>query len=784
MIKRIYLLSLVLTWSLPFYLLGETLPEPKHPPIVNGYVKDSQTGEILIGATVYVSETQTGTATNLYGFYSLPVEAGEATLSFKSLGYKQQQVKLSVTDDLTYNILLEPESAQLNEVRVVANQTQVQLDNPIMGVQKIQAKTIKSVPALMGEVDPIKVLQLLPGIQAASEGSTGFSVRGGNPDQNLILLDEAIVYNAGHMMGFFSVFNNDAIKDVNIYKGDIPARSGGRLSSLLDIRMKDGNSQRFTGSGGIGILSSRLTLEGPLGSDKTTFLLSGRRTYADLFLPLSSDESVQDSKLYFYDVNAKISHTFSDKDRLFVSGYMGRDMFSGGDMAMSFGNQTLTMRWNHIFSPRLFGNVTAMTTNYDYQLSAESGSSDDFKWISNLRDYNLKMDFNYYPNTKNAISFGLQTIYHNILPAHVKGTSDNTVFNELKLPRNRALEHGLYAENTQKVTDQLTLRYGIRLSGFQNIGKGVLYGYDQNYEVNDTTRYGAGDVFNTYWNWEPRLGATYMINPITSVKASYSRSYQYLHMASNSRSTTPLDVWFTSSPNVKPQKADQYSVGIFRHLNNEKMDFGVEGFYKNMKNTIDFKDYAELLLNEYLEGELRFGKSYAYGMEFISHFNFSRWNGWVSYTLSQTKRKIEGINNNNWYLSPYDHTHDCSLVLSFKASERVSISGNWVYYTGAPVTFPVGRFESGGNIVPIYSDRNAERMPDYHRLDLAVTIRNRAKPGQRWHGEWNFSLYNAYGQKNAWSISFVEDEDEAYRTKAIKTYLFTFVPSVTYNFKF
>lgn len=782
--KIFYCFLIFFIWGTTLCLYAGDEDELSRLPVLSGYIKDSQSGEVLIGATVYILESGIGAASNLYGFYSISTPAGSKTLVVKFLGYKSLQQELDIQSNLTFNISLEPESEQLSEVTVVANQSHTKLEEPLMGVQRINAAKIKQVPALMGEVDPIKVLQLMPGISAASEGSSGFSVRGGNPDQNLIVLDEAIVYNAGHMMGFFSVFNNDAIKDVNIYKGDIPARSGGRLSSLLDVRMKDGNSQRFSGTGGIGTISSRLTLEGPILSERTTFVLAGRRTYADLFLPFAKEEAARDAGLYFYDLNAKISHTISDRDRIYLSAYLGRDFFKGADSKIGFGNQTITLRWNHLFSPRLFSNLTLISSNYDYMLSFESGSADDFEWISNLRDYNAKLDFNYYPNSKHSISFGVQSIYHNILPAHVKGTQDNTVFNEIKLPRSRAWEHGLYLEDTHKATDAITLRYGLRLSAFQNVGKGVLHSYDEDYNVNGTTEYEKGEVFNTYWGIEPRFGASWMLSHQTSVKAAYSRSFQYMHLAGNSRSTTPLDVWFTSSPNVKPQQSDQISAGVFRKFLNGSFDVGVETFYKEMRNTIDFKDYAELLLNEYLEGELRFGTGYAYGLEFLTNFNFHKWDGWISYTLSESKRKIEGINNNKSYFSPYDHTHDISLVVSRELSKRLTLSANWVFFTGAPVTFPVGRFESGGNIVPIYSDRNAERMPDYHRLDLALTWRNKLKPGRRFSGEWNFSLYNAYGQKNAWTISFVEDEDVPNRTKAMKTYLFTFVPSVTYNFKF
>lgn len=779
------LIALTLLW-----VALQTEAKDPHPniaernPVVSGYVKDAETGEMLIGATVYVKETQGGGITNTYGFFSVTMPKGTYTLVFAFLGYQSQEQRITVSEDKSMTVLLKPDNAQLAEIKVVSERAEKHVETPQMGVEKLQSKTIKEVPALMGEVDPIKVIQLLPGVQAASEGSSGFSVRGGNPDQNLILLDEAIVYNAGHLMGFFSVFNNDAIKDLKLYKGDIPARSGGRLASLLDIRMKDGNSQKFSGTGGIGTISSRLTLEGPIGSERTTFVASGRRTYADVFLPLSSDEAVRDNKLYFYDFNAKVSHTFSDKDRVFVSGYFGRDVFKNNYSNMEFGNQTVTLRWNHVFSPRLFANFTVLGSNYNYALGTEGSGTDAFKWESKLTDYGVKADFNYYMNERHSLSFGLQTIYHDIMPGYARGVGDEAMLNTIKLPHSYSLEHAVYAEDVYKISSRINFRYGLRYSLFQNMGKGIVYQFNENDEVVGETNYGKGDIYNTYSAWEPRLGLTYMLTPSASLKASYSRTAQYLHLASNSTSGTPLDVWFPSSPNVKPQLSDQVSAGWFKTLEGGKIELSGELFYKQMQNSIDFKDYPDLLLNEHLEGELRFGKSYAYGAEMLVRFNLDKWNGWVGYTYSKSERKINGINDNEWYLSPYDHPHDCSVVLNHRVSKRVTLSGNWAYFTGAPTTFPVGRFESGGSVVPIYSKRNAERMPDYHRLDLGCTIAGKEKPGRRWQGEWVISIYNAYARHNAWSISFVADEDDPYLTKAEKTYLFSMIPSVTYNFKF
>jgi hypothetical protein len=770
----------------PVLLMGKG-PVPNmagRNPAVSGYVKDAETGEVLIGATVYVSDKQGGTATNTYGFYSLSMPNGKYTLTFAYLGYQTLEKVIDLKADMTLNIDLVPEVSELNEVKVTAKKAEENVESAQMGVEKLQSKTIKEVPALMGEIDPIKVLQLLPGVQAASEGSSGFSVRGGNPDQNLLLLDEAIVYNAGHMMGFFSVFNNDAIKDVKLYKGDIPAAYGGRLSSLIDIRMKDGNNKKISGTGGIGLISSRLTLEGPIASEKTTFLVSGRRTYADLFFPLSSQEAVKSSRLFFYDFNAKLSHVIGEKDRIYASGYFGRDVFKNAGNQMDFGNKTFTLRWNHLYNARLFSNLTLIGSNYDYKLVGGDTQADGFAWDSKLKDYSAKLDFNYYPNVNNAVTFGVQSIFHDIMPGYARGTGDSSMYNQLKLPNSYSLEHAVYVENTQKLSSRLKLRYGLRFSAFQNLGKAVLYHYDSNYEVAGEENIPSGEIYNTYFSWEPRLGATYLLTASSSLKASYSRTAQYLHLASNSTSGMPLDVWFASSPNVKPQQCDQFAAGWFKNVSNNAIELSVEAFYKNMQHSIDFKDYANLLLNEQMEGELRFGKAYAYGAELMTRYNFPRWNGWVSYTYSRSQRKTEGIVNNEWYNSPYDHPHDISIVVNHLVSKRVTVSANWVYYTGTPTTYPVGRSEIGGTIVPIYSSRNAERMPDYHRLDLGCTVRGKEKAGQKWQGEWVFSLYNAYARHNAWTISFIPDKDEPYKTVAEKTYLFAFVPSVTYNFKF
>ena len=757
---------------------------PTKPVTISGYIKDQKTGEDLIGASCYVKELKKGTVANVYGFYSLSIPSGYYTLSYSFLGTKTQTKIQEITEDQSINIELGPDNLQIKEVLVTAEGGRKNIERAEMSVIKLPVSTVKRLPALMGEVDLIKTVQMLPGVKPASEGSTGFSVRGGNPDQNLLLLDEAPVYNPAHLLGFFSIFNGDALSDLKLYKGDIPASVGGRLSSLLDIRMKNGNAKKLSGNGGIGTVSSRMTLEGPIGKkEKTSFLLSGRRSYADLFLKLSSDEEINSNVVYFYDINAKVNHRFNDNNRLFVSAYMGRDKFKSKDNELNFGNQTLTIRWNHLFSNKLFSNTTLLYSKYNYELSNRLGA-DAFKWKSNLKDYSTKLDFNYFLNSNNTIKFGGIVTYHQFEPGHAFGVDSQSLISDYKVNESNALESGMYASNEQKIGNRLTLKYGLRFSMFNNVGEGTVYKFDENYEVESSKTYKKGDVFNTYTNWEPRLGLKYTLSPVSSMKASYSRTSQYMQLTQNSTGGMPLDVWFPSSPNVKPQKSDQFALGYFRNFRDNTIEMSLESYYKKLQNTIDFKDFADLLLNKELEAELRFGSAKAYGFEFMTNLNFNRLQGWFGYTWSRTNRTIKGINNGKSYRSPYDVPHDFKAALSYKLSKRTLISANFTYSTGAPITYPVGRAEYQGAFIKIYSDRNSYRLPDNHRLDLALTLKGKKKPNKKWEGEWNFSLYNAYGRKNPWFVTFEQDEDNPKVIKAEKTYLFTFVPSITYNFKF
>lgn len=751
---------------------------------ISGYVRDASSGEVLIAANIYAKESGKGTLTNSYGFYSLTMPEGKLTLGYSYVGYQTQEIIIELSTDQVINIDLSSENKELEEVVITATRKNENISRLEMGSTQLQMQAIRRIPAFMGEVDVIKAIQLLPGVQSTSEGASGFSVRGGSSDQNLILLDEAVVYNASHFLGFFSVFNNDAIKDVKLYKGDIPASTGGRLSSVLDVRMKEGNLKQFSGSGGTGTISSRLTLEGPIIKDRTSFIVSGRRTYADLFLPLSKNEDVRNSSLYFYDLNAKVNHVINDKNRIFFSGYFGRDFFKNPFASMGFGNRTLTGRWNHLFNNRLFANISAMYSYYDYKLGTPDGQPSSFEWLSLMKDHRLKADFSYFLNPDLTIKFGWVTAYNRFEPGTARGTGTESLFTEFVLKGQQALENGLYLQFEQNTNSPLSFKYGLRFSSFHNFGNAVVYNYDQSFNSLDSTVYSGVKIFNSYYGLEPRLGINYTLNDETSLKASYSKTRQYLQLAQNSTAGTPLDIWFPASPNIKPQISDQVSVGIFRNFSNHTIETSLEAYYKKMQNTIDFKDHPSLLLNPKLEGEVRVGESWSYGLELLIKLRTNRLNGWMGYTLSRTERKINFINNGEPYLAPYDKPHNLTFVLNYSLTDRLFLGSNWIYSTGIPVTFPTGRFEVLGVVAPVYSSRNAYRMPDYHRLDFSLTLAGKEKSRKKWNGEWVLSVYNAYARKNAWAINFVQDSENPGVTYAEMTYLFSIIPAITYNFNF
>lgn len=765
-----------------------SLPIEAQNLTISGRIRDAQTGEELIGANVFVKEANTGTITNLYGFYSLTLPKGVYHLRISFIGYTEtvEEVKLE-TENQVLDVGLNPSDQAIEEITVTGEKVDRNVKHVEMSTVKLQVKELKKIPALMGEVDVLRSIQLLPGVQNGGENSTGFFVRGGNIDQNLVLLDGAPVYNAAHAGGVFSVFNSDAIKDVKLYKGGIPAEYGGRLSSVLDIRMKEGNSKEFAVSGGIGVLSSRLTVEGPIIKDKCSFIVTGRRTYADLFLPLSSDTLVKEAKALFHDFNAKVNYRFNNKNRLFISGYFGRDiMRPNKDFKMSYGNITTTIRWNHLFSDKMFANYTFIYSNFDYGLGVPEGPM-AFDWISNIIDFQLRNDYNWYINPKHTLTFGLQAIHHTFKPGIAKSIGDS-FFNMPTLPDNHALEYAAHINNEHKISERLFMRYGLRYSVFQNIGTGTIFYFDEIYQPVDSSVYASGDVYNTYDNLEPRLSMRFTINKKSSLKASYNRTAQYIHLAINSTAGTPMDIWFPSSPNVKPQKADQVALGYFRNFRQNTVEASIEGYYKKMYNTIDFKDHAELLLNKYFEGELRFGESYSYGLELLVKKQMGELTGWISYTLSRTMRDIPEIDDEPFF-APYDKTHDIAIVAAYDYKQW-NFAMNWIYTTAPPRTMPTGRFEYGGMFAPVYSERNTERVFDYHRLDLSATYYFKKKRSvkrkifENYESSINFSVYNAYGRKNPFMIMFNQSEENPKVTEAEIVYLFRFLPSVTYNFSF
>lgn len=766
--------------------------ENKNKHTVSGYVKDNSNGEELIGASVYVEELKVGTTTNVYGFYSLSLPEGEYNLVFSFLGYDDLRKKVKLTEDVKYNASLVPSAELLDAVEIVGERKDRNIKSVEMSVAKIPMKTIKKMPALLGEVDVIKSIQLLPGVLSGSEGSTGFFVRGGGADQNLVLLDGAPVYNASHFIGFFSVFNGDAVKDFKLYKGGIPPEYGGRLSSVLDIQMKDGNSRNYEVTGGIGVLSSRLTVEGPIIEDKMTFLISGRRTYYDVFLPLLPDTNAQKATVYFYDLNTKLNYKINENNRVFLSGYFGKDVMAFGDeFGMNYGNQTGTARWNHLFSSKLFMNTTFVYSQYNYNLFAEQMDMFAMDWVSGIKDYNGKMDLTYFLNPDNTLKAGIGTIYHTFDPGRVtidiKGAEPDTI----KIANNYAYEHSGFIQNEQKITALLSATYGIRFSAFQNVGPGTSLVFDKEdplkYDVSDTLTYTKGKVFNTYKGWEPRLGLRLITDEWSSVKASYNRTVQYVHLATNTSSSTPIDYWFPCSPNIKPQLADQIALGYFRNFKQDMFETSLEIYYKKMKNVIDFRDHAETLLNQAYEGEIRIGEAYSYGAELYIKKSEGRFNGWISYTYSQTKRRIPEVNRGDWYFAPYDKTNDISIVMNYDATPQLTLSATWVYSTPQPRTFPTGRYEYGGLIVPVYSDRNNVRIFPYHRGDISATYDFMKKGKDRKllkESSITFSVYNVYFRKNPTTITFKQNEDDPTKTEAEILYLFPIVPSLTYNFKF
>jgi hypothetical protein len=749
---------------------------------ISGTVKEKKSGEVLIGASVYLLEVpRSGTASNSYGFYSITAPPGEYTLISSFAGYKQDTLKIRLDKNVTAIIEMVQKTTELEEVVVSSRKRNENVTRPLTGVQKLSVSDIKNVPVIFGEKDVLKTIQLLPGVKSAGEGNSGFYVRGGAADQNLILLDEATVYNPSHLLGFFSAFNSDAIKDLTLYKGAMPAEYGGRLSSVVDIKMNDGNNKDYHVSGGLGLIASRLTVEGPIVKDRGSFIVSARRTYADLFLKLSRDSTVNNNSLYFYDLNVKANYTLDKNNRFYLSGYFGKDVFGlGGQFSIDYGNSTGTARWNHIFNSRLFSNTSFIYSNYNYNIHISSNGN-DLLLKSKIEDASLKQDFQYYINNNNKIDFGLNIIHHSISPA-VLSVSPNSSFNPVTVQPDYSFENAAYITHEFSPTDRLRFNYGFRFTDFFVTGPGTFYSYDSAGDITTTKTYSSGQIVKNYFNIEPRFSVSLQVNENSSVKVSYTRNVQNLHLLSNSATTNPTDLWIPSSPNVQPEIADQVSMGYYRNFKDNNYEFSTEIYYKTMQNTIDYKNGAELRANENVESQLLFGQGRAYGLELFLKKKSGRFTGWISYTLSKTELKIDGVNNNNWYPAKQDQTNNIALVGIYQLSKKWTLSSNWVYNTGTPATFPSGKYSINGQTTFYYTARNAYRMPAYHRLDFAATVEG--KKHEKYQSSWTFSLYNVYGRENAYTITFQNDPNDPTKTQAVQTSLFRWVPSVTFNFKF
>ena len=749
---------------------------------ISGSVKAKATGESIIRATVIVSGKNIGVTTNDYGYYSLTLPEGKYTLVISSVGRQSKSTDVDLKENIQLETQLE-EQGQLQNVVVTAQSSRGRtIRGTQMGVEHISTAEIRSVPVLFGERDVLKTLQLLPGVKSVAEGNSGLSVRGGGTDQNLILLDEAPVYNASHLLGFFSTFNSDAIKDVTLYKGDMPAQYGGRLSSVVDVRMNEGNNQDYHVTGGVGLISAKINVEGPIEKDKSSFLFTARRTYADMFLKLSSDSTKNKNSLYFYDLNAKLNFTLSDRDKLYVSGYFGRDELSSADIfGINWGNATATVRWNHSFGPRLFSNTSLIYSDYNYKLKINNNGS-DYLVRSELRDLNLKEELQWFLNPRNTLRFGFNSIHHSMTPGVLDSQGANSGVNDTAFQRRYGLENAVYISNDWKASERVNVTYGGRLEAFSAIGKGDFYNVSPAGQVIDTIHNGSGQILKTYVNPELRLGVSYQLDPNTSLKASYAGNTQNMHLLSSGSAGLPTDKWVLSNNMIRPERSHQVSVGYYKNLRDDKYELTVEAYYKALQNQIDYRDGANVLSNGTIETELLYGKGRAYGVEWLLRKKQGRLTGWIGYTLSKSEKKIDGINNDQWYNAYQDRTHDISIVGMYKLDRKWLLSGSWVYNTGNAVSFPSGKYKSDGRTIYYYSERNGYRMPAYHRLDLSATVQ--LKQTKKFSSELAFGVYNAYARNNAFIITFRDNKTDPNKTEAVQTTLFSAVPFISYNFKF
>ena len=764
---------------------------------LSGKITDQHSNETLIGVNIIFPELQAGAVTNEYGFYSITVIRGTYNFQVSYLGFNSISETITIDKDKTMNFKLQESTESLDEIVITENVEKLNIRKPQMSVNSLSINTIKRMPVVLGEVDIIKSITLLPGVSNAGEGSSGFNVRGGAVDQNLILLDEATIFSSSHLFGLFSVFNPDAIKDLKLYKGGIPAKYGGRVSSVLDIYQKEGNSNEFHMNGGIGIVSSRLLVEGPLKKEKASFLLGGRSSYAHLFFPLFD----LDSKAYFYDLNTKLSWNINDNNNVYL-GYFGRDVFDISDsFENTYGNTVLNFRWNHLYSDKLFANLSLIYSDYYYGLALNFV---EFDWKSGITNFNLKYDLKHYINSNFKLEYGLNSLYLSFNPGEITPTTETSGINPYDLIKKYAFENAVYIDAEHQISSNFAISYGLRLSSFHRLGQNELNIYEKDQAVNfneelkiyekgqviGVDTYDRSDVIASFMNLEPRLALAFQINENSSVKASYNRMSQYLHLLSNTSSPTPLDVWAPSGKYIKPQLLDQIALGYFKTFKDNKYSLEVETFYKDIQNRIDYIDGANLIANDAIEQVILNGKARAYGLEVLLRKNEGRLKGWIAYTLSKSEQQTSGrnaletgINNSEWYNTPYDKPHDISITSSYDLNEKWSLSSNFIFQTGQPTTFPNGQYEYNGIIIPNYELRNSSRLSSYHRLDVSGSYNPNPKSTKRLKGEWVFGIYNLYGRKNASSIVFKENKDTGVN-EATRLALFGIIPSVSYNFKF